>query len=524
MRSRLLQSIDKYEEDMLAQEFIEEFSLYKNMFDRKKERSVLPAATDCALEVVATRQKEILTVSHLGGLNRRYKSLNCNPEDNNVRETILKLKGLNSAEFCPKSPFKGYIYRSGCKSKAELENNSIIEIGDFLYADINGYQYVVSFIPREEIPACEQKGFELDTEELKPFYYSIALHALIALMFIVGSFFTAQDKRMTKKNLDRFVSVNIKQLKEKKIVKPEPKKKEILVKADEKKVEKVVEVVKKVEKKIAKQVTPKKKVEKASKMPPVNKVQMVSKTEPKGQIRTSRNPGYTNNKAQANVKKPTPSIATSALFQGLGGIGSSKKEGGGATRALASVTNIKGVKSSTPGAYNISGAIGKVGGDDIQIVRGGSVQTNGYGGGVGPGAAGRSVATGYIANLGKEASGGVVGGAVVNFPEEEGQILEGQGSLSRAEIFKVIERHARAFRYCYEKQLLKDPSIHGKVVLNWTISKSGAVEAAKWKSSQIQSSEVNTCLISRLRDLHFPKPKGNAVTVDFPFVFTSASF
>ena len=54
-----------------------------------------------------------------------------------------------------------------------------------------------------------------------------------------------------------------------------------------------------------------------------------------------------------------------------------------------------------------------------------------------------------------------------------------KGSLSREEIQRVIKRAERRIRFCYEKELQKNPNLQGKVVISWVISPSGSVSSAK---------------------------------------------
>ena len=100
-----------------------------------------------------------------------------------------------------------------------------------------------------------------------------------------------------------------------------------------------------------------------------------------------------------------------------------------------------------------------------------------------------------------------------------------KGGLTREEIAKVVRAHVSAIRYCYEKSLLDDPSLEGKILLNWTIANSGRVAKSGIRSSTVRNSGVHRCLVGEVKNWKFPRPRdGGLVLVSYPFVFNNASF
>jgi pSer/pThr/pTyr-binding forkhead associated (FHA) protein len=100
-----------------------------------------------------------------------------------------------------------------------------------------------------------------------------------------------------------------------------------------------------------------------------------------------------------------------------------------------------------------------------------------------------------------------------------------RGGLTREEIARVVQENLSAIRYCYEKSLMDDPSLAGKIVLNWTISPVGLVATGGIGSSSLRNAAVHRCLVGEIRDWKFPKPRdGGIVLVSYPFVFNNASF
>jgi len=96
------------------------------------------------------------------------------------------------------------------------------------------------------------------------------------------------------------------------------------------------------------------------------------------------------------------------------------------------------------------------------------------------------------------------------------------GSLTRAEIAAIVNKHIGAIRYCYEKSLLENPGLTGKVLMEWEITGFGIVDIAKVKTASLRDSSVNSCLVREVRSWKFPKPRGGGkVTVSYPFIFNS---
>jgi pSer/pThr/pTyr-binding forkhead associated (FHA) protein len=97
------------------------------------------------------------------------------------------------------------------------------------------------------------------------------------------------------------------------------------------------------------------------------------------------------------------------------------------------------------------------------------------------------------------------------------------GSLSREEIQRVVRRFMSQIKYCYEKELQKDPNLQGKLVANWIISGTGLVQTASMVQNTMKNKTVEKCVVRIIKRMRFPKPRGGGVvTVTYPFVFTSS--
>jgi TonB family protein len=96
------------------------------------------------------------------------------------------------------------------------------------------------------------------------------------------------------------------------------------------------------------------------------------------------------------------------------------------------------------------------------------------------------------------------------------------GGLSQKVVGDVMQRHWLKFKYCYEKQLGREPDLRGKVVASFTIGPAGRVEEASVLQSTASSPDLEACLLRSLRRLLFPTPRGGGeVIVTYPFLFST---
>lgn len=94
-----------------------------------------------------------------------------------------------------------------------------------------------------------------------------------------------------------------------------------------------------------------------------------------------------------------------------------------------------------------------------------------------------------------------------------------QGFCKTGDIQRVVQARAAGIKFCYESELQRDPSLAGKVVLNWIINPEGAVSRVYVVSSSLNSRKVEDCMLRQVRRWTFTKPEGGQCSVNFPFVF-----
>ena len=95
------------------------------------------------------------------------------------------------------------------------------------------------------------------------------------------------------------------------------------------------------------------------------------------------------------------------------------------------------------------------------------------------------------------------------------------GTLTTEEIRKAMRAGTPGLKRCYDAELAKDPAFEARVVVRFVISPTGRIGSATLTSPSGRTA-MDSCLLSTLRKLVFPKPHGGAVTVSYPLIFKSA--
>ena len=99
--------------------------------------------------------------------------------------------------------------------------------------------------------------------------------------------------------------------------------------------------------------------------------------------------------------------------------------------------------------------------------------------------------------------------------------IDVEGSVDRNAIKRVVLRNKKQLERCHSRVLQGDPSIQGRILVEWVIEGS-RVTSVRIKGNQSGSSQLANCVMSRLKNWRFPGavPAGGAGVVSFPFVFT----
>ena len=96
------------------------------------------------------------------------------------------------------------------------------------------------------------------------------------------------------------------------------------------------------------------------------------------------------------------------------------------------------------------------------------------------------------------------------------------GALDKGQLDTVIKRNINQIRYCYQRELVKDLTLSGQIVVKFTVSPQGDVTKSRIKSSSMDSSEIEACVAGRFKRFSFPEPKGGGIViVSYPFLFST---
>lgn len=239
-----------------------------------------------------------------------------------------------------------------------------------------------------------------------------------------------------------------------------------------------------------------------------------SRTKTKNKVGSSRPGGSVKTgKKAANMETKKKDLTKTGLLSVLSGGGKNDvldkaSSGVGQTIGAAdSKTGYQGQLSDQAGE-GIGTKLQRAGkgGKGSALAGGSDVNTSGRAGGDG----------GYgVAGLGGKGTSTIV--------NVEGSGGEFSSSIDKDAIRRLIRRNRNAIRGCYERALVQNSALSGKVTLSWKIAEGGRMIEPKVKSSSLNNSEVEQCLIRRLMGLTFPSPAANEIAEveSYPFVFES---
>ncbi|MFN0063857.1 MAG: AgmX/PglI C-terminal domain-containing protein [Myxococcaceae bacterium] len=195
--------------------------------------------------------------------------------------------------------------------------------------------------------------------------------------------------------------------------------------------------------------------------------------------------------------------------------------GPGTKDILAAMSKLGSGPGAKNTAFKLSDMVGKA---PIAIAGLGNGGLGGVGGGYGTrgaellkGRGAGGIGALGVGNVGRSAVRGTVEKPVA-------RNVSAQGSIDREAVARVINQHFQEVRACYEKALLSEPGLAGKITLEWTIGLTGAVSSARTKSSSLRNASVEGCILRSLKGWQFPTPKGGPVIITYPFIFNSIGY
>tara|TARA_B100000609_G_scaffold199621_2_gene205070 strand:- start:541 stop:2001 length:1461 start_codon:yes stop_codon:yes gene_type:complete len=96
------------------------------------------------------------------------------------------------------------------------------------------------------------------------------------------------------------------------------------------------------------------------------------------------------------------------------------------------------------------------------------------------------------------------------------------GTINQGSLGRLLRRKRGLFQYCYEKELKRSPNLRGKIALRVQIALNGRVSNIEIEENNL-GSNVARCISSRVRRIRFPRPKGEAVSIVIPLLFSPSS-
>ncbi len=202
-------------------------------------------------------------------------------------------------------------------------------------------------------------------------------------------------------------------------------------------------------------------------------------------------------------------------------------------RKIASASGIfsvlKGMKQAETSSVFGPGGVGT----GINNALGGLEGTNhgdtaGAGGlgtrGIGPGGGGESIGIGGLGNGSGIGPGGddLVTSSLPGKKriQVKPQRIELKGCLKPTTVRRVLSRYKSQARYCYEKELTRNPNLAGKVTAEFVIGPTGSVLQSKIQSTSLQNSNVEKCLLRSVNKMKFPACQGGGnAYVTYPWIF-----
>jgi hypothetical protein len=147
--------------------------------------------------------------------------------------------------------------------------------------------------------------------------------------------------------------------------------------------------------------------------------------------------------------------------------------------------------------------------------------------GTGPGGGGDSMGIGGVGGGSGYGTGGLGNVDLGGKGRSRVAVVPGhtvtRGCLTQEVVLRVLNRVQNQAKYCYEKELTRNPNLAGKVTTAFVIGAAGAVQSVNISESTMGSPEVESCLSRVVQRLTFPPCVGGGVAeVTYPWIFKSS--
>jgi TonB family protein len=95
--------------------------------------------------------------------------------------------------------------------------------------------------------------------------------------------------------------------------------------------------------------------------------------------------------------------------------------------------------------------------------------------------------------------------------------------VDREKLAAYVRARKGAIQGCYEKELKRNPSLKGKIVVRFTITTQGRTSDIEIEENTLGNEAVGACIKTTIRGWNFPFKPPSDVPVAYPFVFSPAS-
>jgi hypothetical protein len=103
-------------------------------------------------------------------------------------------------------------------------------------------------------------------------------------------------------------------------------------------------------------------------------------------------------------------------------------------------------------------------------------------------------------------------------PKMKLEVVSVDGPHDKEAVEKSVRRKGNALRYCYEKQLQRNPDLSGKVRAQFDVTEKGRSTNAKVASSTLEDSKVESCLLRVMVRMRLTKAdRASKVTTTMTF-------
>ncbi len=123
-------------------------------------------------------------------------------------------------------------------------------------------------------------------------------------------------------------------------------------------------------------------------------------------------------------------------------------------------------------------------------------------------------------SMGRGPGGGVVGFGKKKKPAIVARIGKGKviGAVDKDTIRRIVHSHLMEVRGCYNAGLSRNPTLEGRVMMQFSILGNGKVGSAAVQENTTKDKTVGTCIAKAVKRWKFPRPRnGGTALVSYPF-------